>query len=389
MQDQRIARLTRDAFLKEPLFQGFSDLRRKPSIRLQAILMSLFLMPFFGICSLLSNDREARTQRYKELFGCRRKMVGSDSTFARVLKWLPAQESQAFLLRFLQKFEHHDLLRKHLSPKGKARRLGILDGSYMGGHWLVTLCLPGRINYPLMLRRCQSRGEELQVARQLMKESTSILGKLRVQLWLLDALYFNTNTIKIARQQTAHVLFKFQEADFRQVTQDAQNLFQHFGADEQQTGWDRERQCRWKACQTTDRFAGYPVQVVQLSEYYPKGKRQRNTRCWIVTTDMQLPLEEVREAAHQRWQIENNVFKRISHLAGTKRFYFKDPRQFFNLLHFFFAALAVLDCILALLRDHRRLFEALRAGMKDTWGNLFSRIREVLYELPCAFAGMT
>jgi hypothetical protein len=50
------------------------------------------------------------------------------------------------------------------------------------------------------LRRYQSRGEELQVARQMMKESGSILGKLRVQLWLLDALYFNTQTIKIARQ---------------------------------------------------------------------------------------------------------------------------------------------------------------------------------------------
>jgi hypothetical protein len=96
MQDQRIARLAREAFLKEPLFQGFSDLRRNPSIRLQAILMSLFLMPFFGIPSLLSNDREARTRRYKDLFGCRRKMVSSDSTFARVLKWLRPQESEAF-----------------------------------------------------------------------------------------------------------------------------------------------------------------------------------------------------------------------------------------------------------------------------------------------------
>jgi len=389
MQDKRIARLARDAFLKEPLFQGFSDLRRNPSIRLQAILMSLFLMPFFGICSLLSNDREARTQRYKELFGCRRKMVGSDSTFARVLKWLRPQESEAFLLSFLPKFERHDLLRQRLSPKGKLRRIGILDGSYMGGHWLVTLCLPGRINYPLMLRRCQSRGEELGVARQMMQESERILDKLRVQLWLLDALYFNTTTIKIARGQKAHVLFKFQQADFRQVTQDAQNLFKHFGGDEEQSGWDAQRQCRWKVRKTTDRFAGYPVQVVQLTEYYPKRKRERNTCCWIVSTDLELALEELREAAHQRWQIENNVFKRISHLAGTKCFYFKDPRQFFNLLCFFFAALAVLDCILALLRIHKHLFEVLRGGIKDTWRNMFSRIREVLYELPEAFVGMT
>ena len=138
-----------------------------------------------------------------------------------------------------------------------------------------------------------------------------------------------------------------------------------------------------------DSFGGYPVQVIQLSEYYPKRKRQRTTSCWIVTTDLQLPLEEVREAAHQRWTIENNVFKRISHLSGTKRFYFKDPRQFFNLLHLFFAAVAVLDCILALLRAHKCLFAALRAGIKDTWRNVFSRLREALYGLPCALECMT
>jgi hypothetical protein len=316
-------------------------------------------------------------------------MVSSDSAFARVLKWLRPQESQDFLLSFLPKFERHDLLRKRLQPKGKPRRLAILDGSYMGGHWLVSLCLPGVIAYPLMVRRCESRGEEQGVARQMMRVAAKILGKLRPDLWLLDALYFNTNTIKLARSQKAHLLFKFQEADFRQVTQDAQNLFQYFGADEEQSGWDRERQCRWKVRKTLDAFAGYPVQVVELKEYYPKRKRQRNLCCWIVTTDLDLILEEVREAAHQRWQIENNVFKRISHLSGTKRFYFKDPRQFFNLLHLFFAAVAVLDCIIALLRAHRRLFAALRAGIKDTWRNLFSRIQEVLYELPGAFAGMT
>ena len=99
-------------------------------------------------------------------------------------------------------------------------------------------------------------------------------------------------------------------------------------------------------------------------------------------------MEELREAAHHRWQIENNVFKRISHLSGTKRFYFKDHRQFFNLLNLFLAAVAVLDFILTLLRAHRRLFNALREGIKPTWLNLFSRIQEVLYQLDCAFEDM-
>jgi hypothetical protein len=256
----------------------------------------------------------------------------------------------------------------------------------MGGHWLVTLCLAGVISYSVVIRRCLKHGDELEVARKLMREAPAILGELRPELWLTDALYFNEKTIRIAREQEAHILFKFKEAEYRVVTMDAQNLFEHFGGDEEASGWDNDRQCQWTARKTVDSFAGYPVQVVELTEFYPKRKKDRNVRCWIVTTDLDLPLEELREAAHQRWQIENRVFKRISHLSGTKRFYFKDHRQFFNLLHLFFAAVAVLDCIIALLKAHKRLLAALRAGIKGTWRNVFSRIREVLYELPCAFA---
>ena len=388
MESERIARLTRDAFLNEPLFQGFTDIRKRPQIRLQAILMSLFAMPLFGRRSLLSNDRHARTSHYKKLFGCQRKMVASDSTFARVLKWLSPQQGKQFLVGFLQRFERRDLLRKRLSPKGRLRRLGILDGSYMGGHWLVTLCLAGKIDYPLMVERCHNQGQEQLVARQMMRAAGKLLGKLRPELWLLDALYFTVNTIAIAHRQRAHVLFKFKDADFRTVTADASNLFQYFGGDEELSGWDSQRGCRWKLRKTVDRFASYPVQVVELTETYPKRKRNRTVASWIVTTDLQLPLEEVREAAHQRWQVENGIFKRISHLAGTKTFYFKDHRQFFNLLRLFFAAMAVLDCIMWMLRDHMRLFAALRFGIKDTWLNVFSRIEEVLGELPCAFAAL-
>jgi len=388
MESERIARLARESFLNEPLFTRFTDIRKRPQIRLQAILMSLFAMPLFGRRSLLSNDRHARTSHYKKLFGCERKMVASDSTFARVLKWLYPQQVKQFLLGFLQRFEQHDLLRKRLSPKGKLRRLGILDGSFMGSHWMVTLCLAGKIDYPVMVERYHKRGQELPTALKMMKEAAKVLGKLCPQLWLLDALYFTKTTIAIARRQHAHLLFKFKNADYRSVTADASNLFQHFGGDEELRGWDRDRGCRWRVRKTLDSYAGYPVQVVELTETYPKRKRDRTVISWIVTTDLQLPLEEVREAAHQRWRIENGIFKRISHLAGTKTFYFKDHRQFFNLLRLFFAAIAVLDCIMWMLRAHTLLFAAIRVGIKDTWLNVFSCMEEVLSRLPCAFASL-
>jgi len=389
MERKRIARLAREKFLDKPLFRGFTDIRKKPQIRLQAILMSLFAMPFFALGSLLSNDREARTKQYKGLFGSLRKMVVSDSTCARVLRWLKPQEVERFQRSFLQTFEARDLLRKRLSSAGRPWRLGILDGSHMGGHWLVTLCLAGVVRYPVMVARSESRGTEQSVARTLMAAASKVLGALRPELWLLDALYFNVNTIRLAVRQGAQVLFKFKNAELRTVTMDAQNLFANFGADEEASGWDRERRCRWKARKTLDSFEGIPVQVVELSEYYPKRTRAKREHCWIVSTELRLTLEEIREAAHQRWQIENNVFKRVSHLSGTKRFYFRDHRQFFNLLRLFLTAVAVLDYILVLLRDQKRLYAALRDGIKGTWRNVFSRIREALAELPCAFERLT
>jgi len=389
MHSKRIARLTRESFLVEPLMKGFTDIRKKPVIPLRTILMSLFLMPFFGKTSLLSNDREARTDRYRRLFGCRRKMVCSDSTFARVLGWLKYGEVERFLLGLLTMFERRDMLRKRLCEGGRLRRLGILDGSYMGGQWQVTMCLPGKIAYPVMVRGYHNQGKELEVARQMMADAPAVLGEAKPELWLLDALYFNTNTIKIAREQGAQVLFKFKDADLRTVTKDAENLFEHWGADEEERGFDSERLCRWRVRKTTEEFAGHAVQVAELVEFFPKRKREQTTRCWIVTTDEDLSLEEIREAAHQRWQVENNVFKRISHLSGTKRFYFRDPKRFFTLLHLLYAGAAVLDYVLALLKDHPRVFAALRRGIKPTWRNVCSQIQEVLYGLPRALVRVT
>ena len=224
MDSKRIARLTRDSFLSKPLFTRFTDIRKRPRISLQTILTSLFVMPFFGIKSLLSNDRIARSNQYKRLFGTKRKMVASDSTFARVLRWLKIEESRQFLLQFVAQFEEHQMLRKALSPTGPLRRIGILDGSHMGGHWHVTLCLAGMINYPVMVRRSSGRGEEQKVARKMMVEASRLLGDCRPDLWLLDALYFNVPTIETAQAQGAQVLFKVREPEFRTVTSDAKNL---------------------------------------------------------------------------------------------------------------------------------------------------------------------
>jgi hypothetical protein len=86
-------------------------------------------------------------------------------------------------------------------------------------------------------------------------------------------------------------------------------------------GFDSNRCCKWSIEIVENEFAGYPVQVARLRESYLKRKKNKNVESWVVTTDMSLSPEEMREGAHLRWHIENNVFKRMSHLSGTKTFY--------------------------------------------------------------------
>jgi len=71
---------------------------------------------------------------------------------------------------------------------------------------------------------------------------------------------------------------------------------------------------------------------------------------------------------------ENNVFKRISHLSGTKRFYFKDSVPFFNLLRLFFAAIAAYDILLYILKRNEKEFKALLNGVicaVEVFDNIF------------------
>jgi hypothetical protein len=95
---------------------------------------------------------------------------------------------------------------------------------------------------------------------------------------------------------------------------------------------------------------------------------------------MDLQPAEIREAAHLRWHVENNVFKRLSKQSGTKRFHFKDPQRFYALLHLFCAAMALFDMLIAILQRAEESFKRILDGIKVTWNNVFSRLAETFSE---------
>lgn len=380
LQDAQIADFLRKTLDIERLFSIFTDIRKNPTISLRIILSSILLMPFFGLTSLLALDMKARTKSFKKLFRCERKMVLSDSTAARVLTWLKPQQSQQFLRSFVDHYEELGLLEKALEPGGIPHRIGIIDGSQMGDHFHVTFSLHGSIDYPYMVEDQGRRGKELPTALRMLNKAHTWLGHRFPDLLLCDSLYFNVNTFKNVREKGSHILIKSSNPGFRTVLKDAQFLFEHDVTTkiERKRGFDNERLCYWYIEKTSGEFAGYPIQIAHLVEDYPKRTKDSHRECWIVSTDLSLSSLCLREAAHLRWHIENHVFKRISHLAGTKRFYFKDPRPFYTLLRFLFAALAALDAYIYRLKQRKREFKQLMNGAKTTWKMIFALLNDQL-----------
>ncbi len=355
-----------------------TDIRKNPQIQLTHIVLSVLLMPFFSLHSLLSLDRVSRRCEFKKYFGCRRKMVASDSTISRALHWLKPEQLEQFQRSLLPLFEQQDLSRIQLAADGPYRRIGILDGSQMGQYHLVALCLAGKADYPMGVMDSSSRGKELPVARRIFQQAAKLCGSSFPELFVLDSLYFNKPFFDLVRAQGAHVLIQSDQPSFREVLQDAQYLFENkkdvVTPIIQKSGFDPQRLCAWSMEIASGVYAGYPLQITHLVEDYLKRKNNPHPQCWIVTTDLGLQPEEIREAAHLRWHIENNLFKRLSHHTGTKRFYFKDPKAFFTMLRLFCAAIALLDILLYILRRNGLLFKSLLQGIKQTWKNVFSQL---------------
>jgi hypothetical protein len=365
--------------------EQITDIRKNPEISLHNIIMSILLMPFYNIKSLLALDCLARKKHFKRLFNCERKMVASDSTLDRALNWLYTTEIIDFQEALIPVYKAERLQRKQFDKNSGYKSAGIIDGSCMSNHYLSAFVLSGKTEYPLLIEDCEKRGKELPVSEVLLDKAKKILGKDFPQLILVDALYFNVNSFRRVREKNSHILIKCKEPEFREVLKDAQFVFN--AKDEvvdnivMANGFDSQRMCSWKIKITSEEFAGYPIKIAHLIEDYLLEKEDKShIECWIVTTDLSLTPNEIREIAHLRWHIENNVFKRLSHLVGTKTFYFRDPKPFYNLLRLLCLALAIYDILIYSLQSSPKFFKKIRNGIKPTWKNIFSQLDELLYD---------
>ncbi len=153
-----------------------------------------------------------------------------------------------------------------------------------------------------------------------------------------------------------HILIKSSHPDFRDVLKDAQALFAQGNRTlfTLYTGYDLQRLFSWKIDLTSHTFAGYPVQICHLVEDYPKRTTRPSEEAWIVTTGCSLSPQKIREAAHICWSIENDCFKKLSTLAGTKRFPFKDPKPFLTMLSIFCFSITAFELCLYMVHHPKK-----------------------------------
>ena len=186
----------------------------------------------------------------------------------------------------------------------------------------------------------------------------------------------------MARSLGFHVLVKSSDPGFRTVLQDARFLLAlgDLASEEVRrfTGFDLRSLCSWTLEVTSRTFAGFPLTVSHLRETFSKHQGAPPHEAWIVTTDLSLSPAELREAAYARWSIENDVFKKLSHLAGTKRFHFKDSSAFLSVLRILCAALTAFELAILIFNASKELFKAFRDGIKPTVFGLLSRLADFL-----------
>jgi hypothetical protein len=362
----------------------FTDIRATPLIPLKNIILAFCYTAMLGYRSILGFDGAGRTQAVRRLFGPRLdkwQMVCSDSTMQRTARWLKLSEAEAFLRSSYTLFKELGHDKVTLAPGAKPRRVGVMDGSFMGGHYVCALALVGAgMTYPWEVRPCPGRGHELSVAKAMIRSLPDDQFLRPFDLLLYDFLAFNAPFITAARQKGLHVLIKGSNPKFRDVLKGALATFESGQPDlfETATGFDEKRLSSWTMQETTDTFAQYPVRIIRLIEQPAKGDKKES---WILTTDLSLTLEEIRELSYLRWSIENDVFKKLSAQAGTKRFHAKDPHAFLIMLMLFCAALVAFQIVLSILFLWGNKFKLFLGGMKRTLKNMFTRLHEILENL--------
>lgn len=211
-------------------------------------------------------------------------------------------------------------------------RVGALDGSCFGNHWMAVLCVLGKqITAPLDLEPYDKRGKELPAARRILKRFMDHNG-FGLTHCLVDGLYSVKDFFRDLPDTGVDWLVKTSEESLAPVRW-AKEVFDACGTvnDLRDYGvelveacdWKRRVQYRvWLVKQVPWDDLNRTLSVARVQLTFHTGPRSGRTETfWVLCTDESLSAVELREMALWRWGIENNLFRELNQRVGSKDAY--------------------------------------------------------------------
>ena len=372
-------------FLMETCENEVRDPRKRPVIPAGDVFRLILEMPALGQKSLLAVDEDARSPAFRRSYGCTREIVASDTSIERVLKGMRSSQLRDFSYRTQDRLDEEGLSEFRLST-GKRIRVGVLDGSTFGNFWANVLATSGGVDSVVDLEPYQGRGHELDAGRVLLKRAFGTLGSGYFNIVAADALYMDREDFRLCRELGSHLLVKTEGGEAFNMIKDARSLF--FPRDgkirsevRQASGTDCARQIEYEIRWAEGflwRDLECPLTVAHVREKHlkPAKGRPEEVEFWVVTTASGLEGEDLRELAHQRWHIENQVFKRLNALVGSKRCWSKKPAVFERLLRLWMLGMTLLAAWL--FQRGWKLAEETWRTLKKTWGWVTRQMRAPL-----------
>ena len=348
-------------------FNNFTDNRITPQIPASHIGKAIIYMPALQLKSLLQVDQTARDSFFKILIGTDRPMVASDTTLQRVLPQFDLNSINDTIRAIYNQIVYRGFS-KFTFSNGTSLRLAAVDGSGFGLFYASVVTLIGKGTFPLDVHIGDTRGKELLTSRSTLSRLTFTLGKSWCDILVADGLYPNKDDFKLAKElYGCDLLIKTSESTLN-IIQDAKYIFASNNSDViTDTGTDSLRKVNYEI----KSFPGLiwqglnlPLTVAYVKEtkINPKPNENPVEEFFVITTKLDIDTCQIREAAHARWFIENNVFKRLNFLVNSKRIYSKSLSTITTLLLLWLIGLSLLQIFML-------YFETLN------WQHYYSNVR--------------
>ncbi len=341
--------------------------RKSPEIRTTTVAEAVAMGAVLGVPSLRQLDQALREVGVRRALGSSGERVASDTTVSRVCDVMMTSEIRQRLKEMWRLARREGVL--GVEVNGRRCRVGVIDGSFIGGQYASVIVEVGAIPVPVNVVRYPKRGKELVASGILLRHLEEQEGRGCFDYVLGDGLYANEPYWATCEEVGVKAIVKLkpEEADRLLILKDARGLFdapKRLPGVEEVEGMDLERGCGYHVWAVADlewSTSGRRLKVARVREEWLKGPfRGQTLEFWVISQDPALDALTLRRLAHLRWFIENNEFKALNEQAHSKHVFRRSSAGALNITLLQMMGRTWLEL-------YRHELQRLRERMKHLW----------------------